>query len=122
MAGAAVQSLVRKSARHFVINKSAYNWLYPDSVMRTSLRTFAPYRRTIESGGPSVVTIQSMLTAKCTAARSSFALTLSAENRSGTGPASRQLQETVGGVVPAGLFSWFALQICATAQLIRPRE
>jgi spore coat protein U-like protein len=44
-------------------------------------------------GGPSVVTIQSMLTAKCTAARSSFALALSAENRSGTGPANRQLQE-----------------------------
>ena len=79
--------------------------------MRTSLRTFAPYRRTIESAGPSVVTIQSMLTAKCTAARPSFALALSAENRSGTGPASRQLQEEVGGVAPAGLSSWFALEI-----------
>src|SRR5262249_43448138 len=43
-----------------------------------------------------------MLTAKCTAARSSFALALSAENRSGTGPASRQLQEKVGDVAPAG--------------------
>jgi len=27
-----------------------------------------------------------------------------AENRSGTGPASRQLQDKVGGVMPAGLF------------------
>src|SRR5215472_18725091 len=60
-------------------------------------------------GGPSVVTIQPMLTAKCTAARSSFAL--AAENRSGTGPASRQLQEKVGGLAPADLFSWFALAI-----------
>jgi len=60
-------------------------------------------------GGPSVVTIQSMLTAKCTAARSSFAL--AAENRSGTGPASRQLQEKVGGLAPPVLFSWFALAI-----------
>jgi len=70
-------------------------------------------------GGPSVVTIQSMLTAKCTAARSSFALALSAENRSGTGLASRQLQETVGGVTPAGLFSWFALEI---ARLLNSSE
>src|SRR3954471_3121716 len=28
------------SARHFVINKPAYNWLYSDSVMRKSLGTF----------------------------------------------------------------------------------
>jgi hypothetical protein len=52
-----------------------------------------------------------MLTAKCTTGRSSFALALSAENPSGTGPASRQLQEKVGGVAPAGLFSRFALEI-----------
>ena len=57
-----------------------------------------------------MVTIQSMLTAKFTAVRSSFALALSAENRSGTGPASRQLQEEVGGVAPAGLLTF----VCAT--------
>ena len=39
------------------------------------------------------------------------ALALSAENRSRTGPASRQLQEKVGGVAPAGLFSRFAVEI-----------
>ena len=58
-----------------------------------------------------MVPIQSMLTAKRTAARSSFALALNAENRSGTGPASGQMQEKVGGGVPAGLFRWFALEI-----------
>jgi hypothetical protein len=42
----------RASARRFVINKPAYNWLYPDSVMRTALRAFAPYRRTMESVVP----------------------------------------------------------------------
>jgi hypothetical protein len=31
----------RASARHFVINKSAYNWLYRDPVIRMSLRAFA---------------------------------------------------------------------------------
>ena len=58
-----------------------------------------------------MVAIHSMLTAKCTAARSSFALALSAEYRRGTEPAGRRLQEKVGGVVPAGLFSRFALEI-----------
>lgn len=52
-----------------------------------------------------------MLIAKCTAARSSFALVLSAENRNRTGLVSRQLQEKVGGVTPAGFFSWFSLEI-----------
>jgi hypothetical protein len=95
--------------RHFVINKSA---LIVSGFGNASL---PPYIRAIPTydrvGGPSVVTIQSMLTAKCTARRSAFALALSAENRIGTGPASRQLQEKVGGLAPAGLFSWFALAI-----------
>ena len=40
------------SARHFVMNKLAYNWQCSDSVMLTSLHTFAPYRRTTESAVP----------------------------------------------------------------------
>jgi hypothetical protein len=62
-----------------------------------------------------MVTIQSMLTAKCAAARSSFALELSAENRSRTGPTSRQLQEKVGGVAPVGLVLLVCFGDCATA-------
>jgi len=67
-----------------------------------------------------MVTIQSMLTAKCTASRSSFALELSAENRNGTGPASRQLQEK-GGVAPAGLFLLVCFGDCALNSF-SPRE
>ena len=82
------------------------------------MRTLPPYIRTIPTydrvTGPSVVT-----TAECTAARSSFALALGAENRSGTGPANRQLQGKVGGVAPAGLFSWFVLEI---ARLLNPSD
>jgi hypothetical protein len=57
------------------------------------------------SGDHSAITVEPRRTAKCTAARSSFAQAPSAENRNGTGPASRQLQDRADGVTPAGLFS-----------------
>ena len=65
------------------------------------------------SGDHSAITVEPSRTAKCTAARSSFAQAPSAENRNGTGPASRQLQEKAGGVAPAG-FSLGLLGNCAT--------
>ena len=55
-----------------------------------------------------------MLTGKCTAARTSFALALSAESQRNR-TRERQLHEKVGGLTPAGLFSWFAFGDCATA-------
>ena len=54
------------------------------------------------SGDHSAITVEPRRTAKCTAARSSFAQAPSAENRNGTGPASRQLQEKAGGRYAVG--------------------
>jgi hypothetical protein len=33
------------------------------------------------------------------------------ESLNGTEPESRQFQEKIGGVAPAGVFSWFVLEI-----------
>src|SRR5213596_3547309 len=40
---------------------------------------------------------------------------------SGTGPTSRQLQDKVGGVTPAGLFLWGKLYLAAVRRLDRSR-
>jgi hypothetical protein len=78
--------------------------------MRTSVRTFrhtgVRYSRRSLCGNDSIDADRQVHSSPLFGA-----LALSAENRNGTGPASRQLQEKVGGVAPAGLFSWFALEI-----------
>ena len=57
------------------------------------------------SGDHSAITAKPMRTVKCTAARSSFAQAPSAENRNGTGPASKRKGRRRGA---RRLFSWFA--------------